>query len=110
MIWIDQPVGTGFSKGSIEVNNETDVTTQFMGFWKNFVDTFSMQGYNVYLAGESFAGQYIPYIASGMLEANDTEYFNVKGIQINDPYINDDFSATTQGKIRAYETSDHTDG
>lgn len=61
-----------------------------MGFWKNFVDTFSMQGYKIYVTGESYAGQYNPYIASAMLDANDTEYYNVKGMQINDPSINYD--------------------
>ena len=38
--------------------NEDDVATQFMGFWKNFVDTFGMQGYKVYITGESYA--YVP--------------------------------------------------
>jgi carboxypeptidase D len=33
---------------------------------------------------------YVPYIAAGMLDAKDPVYFNVKGIQINDPSINDD--------------------
>ena len=33
---------------------------------------------------------YVPYIASGMLDEKDTTYFNVKGVQINDPSINDD--------------------
>ena len=33
---------------------------------------------------------YVPYIASGMLDEEDHTYFNVKGIQINDPSINDD--------------------
>lgn len=39
---------------------------------------------------ESYAGQYIPYISYYMLMTNDTKYFNVKGIQINDPSINSD--------------------
>jgi carboxypeptidase D len=90
MIWIDQPVGTGFSPGTALVNDESDVAQQFMGFWKNFIDTFSMQGYKVYITGESYAGQYIPYIAGGMLDTNDTTYYNVKGVQINDPSMNDD--------------------
>ncbi|KAH8646601.1 Alpha/Beta hydrolase protein [Tricladium varicosporioides] len=90
VVYIDQPVSTGFSPGNITVHDEHDVATQFMGFWKNFIDTFHMQGYKVYITGESYAGQYIPYIASGMLDANDTKYFNVKGVQINDPSINDD--------------------
>ncbi|PQE22949.1 carboxypeptidase cpdS protein [Rutstroemia sp. NJR-2017a BBW] len=90
MVWIDQPVSTGFSPGNALVNDETDVATQFNAFWKNFIDTFSMQGYKVYITGESYAGQYIPYIASAMLDHNDTTYYNVKGVQINDPSINHD--------------------
>ncbi len=87
MIWIDQPVSTGFSPGTAPVNNETDVATHFMGFWKNFIDTFHMHGYKIYITGESYAGKYIPYIASAMLDKEDDEYFNVNGIQINDPSI-----------------------
>src|SRR3569833_3012761 len=32
---------------------------------------------------------YCPYIASNMLDANDTDYFNVAGMMINDPSITD---------------------
>jgi carboxypeptidase D len=97
IIYIDQPVSTGYSTGNISVNNEQDVTTQFMGFWENFIDLFSMQGYKIYIAGESYAGQYIPYIAFGFLDAKDEVNFNLKGIQINDPSINYD-DTMTQGK------------
>ncbi|EKD12658.1 uncharacterized protein L3040_005242 [Drepanopeziza brunnea f. sp. 'multigermtubi'] len=88
VVYIDQPVGTGFSQGNVPVNNETDVSRHFLGFWKNFVDTFSLKGYKVYITGESYAGQYIPYIAAAMLDTGDKSYFNVSGIQINDPLIN----------------------
>jgi carboxypeptidase D len=59
MIYVDQPVGVGYSPGLANVNNETDVSTQFMGFWKNFIELFSIQGYEVYIAGESYAGKYV---------------------------------------------------
>jgi carboxypeptidase D len=36
------------------------------------------------------SGLYCPYIASNMLDANDTTYFNVKGMMINDPSVADD--------------------
>ncbi len=85
MIYIDQPVSTGFSTGNISVNDEHDVTTHFMGFWANFIDLFSMQGYDIYITGESYAGQYVPYIASGFLDAKDEINFNLKDILINDP-------------------------
>lgn len=61
-----------------------------MGFWKNFVDTFGLYDYKIYITGESYAGQYNPYIAAAMLDTNDTKYYNVKGMQINDPSINYD--------------------
>ncbi|MCJ1477188.1 hypothetical protein MMC13_005859 [Lambiella insularis] len=99
MVWIDQPVSTGYSPGNIVVNNEDDVAKQFNGFWKNFMTTFGLRGRKVFLAGESYAGQYISYIASHMLDANDTEYYNVKGIQINDPLINYQ-DAQAEGKSR----------
>ncbi|KAJ6134743.1 hypothetical protein N7523_001065 [Penicillium sp. IBT 18751x] len=90
VVYVDQPAGTGFSPGPPTVQSETDVSNQFNDFWKRFIQTFSMQGYKVYITGESYAGQYIPYLAAGMLDRKDTTYFNLKGIQINDPSINED--------------------
>jgi Carboxypeptidase C (cathepsin A) len=90
VVYVDQPAGTGFSPGPSTVNNEVDVANQFNSFWKNFVDTFNLHGRKVYITGESYAGMYVPYIAAGMLDKNDTKYYNVKGIQINDPSINYD--------------------
>jgi carboxypeptidase D len=56
MVWIDQPVGTGFSVGQANVTSQTDVAAQFLGFMKNFVELFGLQGKKVYLTGESYAG------------------------------------------------------
>ena len=61
-----------------------------LGFWKNFIDTFSMQGYTVYIAGESYAGLYCPYIASAMLDQDDKTYYNLSGLMIYDPVLGDD--------------------
>lgn len=83
--------GTGLSSAApgdaLLMKNEHDVAAHFAGFWKNFIDTFDMHGYDVYLAGESYAGMFVPYIANHFLEQEDDEYYNVKGIQINDPAI-----------------------
>ncbi|PSR75466.1 Alpha/Beta hydrolase protein [Coniella lustricola] len=91
VIWVDQPIGTGFSQGTPTALNEVDVANQFMEFWQNFVDTFDLTGYKVYIVGESYAGMYVPYIASGMLDTNDTEYYNVSGIMVYDPCIAYDY-------------------
>ncbi|RAH66603.1 putative serine carboxypeptidase (CpdS) [Aspergillus aculeatinus CBS 121060] len=90
VVYVDQPAGTGFSPGPSTVNNEEDVAAQFKSWFKHFVDTFGLHGRKVYLTGESYAGMYIPYIASAMLDEENETYFNVKGVQINDPSINDD--------------------
>lgn len=67
--------------------SEEDVAAQFLSWFKNFVDTFEIQGYKVYIAGESYAGMYVPYIASAALDKNDTTYYDVEGILIYDPSI-----------------------
>ena len=49
-----------------------------------------MKTWDIYITGESYAGFYVPYIADSFINANDTDYFNVKGISINDPIIGDE--------------------
>ena len=90
MVWVEQPVGTGFSQGTPNAQNEVDVAKQFLGFFKNFVETFRLQGKKVYIAGESYAGSYIPYIADAMFDANDTTHFNIESIMMYDPAISTD--------------------
>ncbi|OAL18111.1 hypothetical protein AYO20_11778 [Fonsecaea nubica] len=90
VVWVEQPVGTGFSQGTPTATSEADVASQFLGFFKNFVELFSMQGYTVYIAGESYAGYYVPYIADAMFNANDTEFYNISSIMIYDPSLSYD--------------------
>lgn len=104
---VEQPVGTGFSQGTPTATNENEVAEQFLGFFKNFVDTFALQGKKVYITGESYAGvgsivcqavhvaherrqYYVPYIANAMLDANDTTYYDVEAILIYDPSTSTD--------------------
>lgn len=84
VVWVDQPVGSGFSTGTPTARDEADVAQQFLGFWKNFVDTFTLQGYKVYVTGSSYSGMYTPYISSAMLDQNDPTYFNVTGMMVFD--------------------------
>ncbi|KAF2635776.1 alpha/beta-hydrolase [Massarina eburnea CBS 473.64] len=92
MVWVEQPVGTGFSQGIPTATSQEESAAQFLGFWKNFVDTFELKGRKVYVAGESYAGRYVPYIADAMLDQKNTTegYFDVKGIMIYDPSIAED--------------------
>lgn len=56
VVWVEQPIGTGFTQGTPTATSEVDVAAQFLGFWKNFVDTFSLHGRKVFITGESYAG------------------------------------------------------
>ena len=85
MVWVEQPVGTGFSQGVPDVTDEIGVASEFLGFWKNFVETFGLQNRKVYISGESYAGYYVPYIADAMLNSNDTRYYDIESILIHDP-------------------------
>ena len=87
VVWVEQPVGTGYSQGTANATSEIDVATQFLPFWKNFMELFQLQNRKVYVTGESYAGQYVPYIADAMLSQNDTTYYNVNGIIVYDPSI-----------------------
>lgn len=49
-----------------------------------------MQGYTIYITGESYAGYYVPYIADAMLNKKDKMYYNLSSIQINDPSLSYD--------------------
>ncbi|KAK2017573.1 serine carboxypeptidase [Colletotrichum eremochloae] len=92
VVWVDQPVGTGYSRGPVTATDQPDVARQFLGFWKNFVDAFDLRDYKVYVAGSSYSGLFTPYIASAMLDAaeeddDDAGYFGVAGMMVSDPLL-----------------------
>lgn len=59
VVWVEQPAGTGFSKkrGTPAATNEIEVADQFLGFWKNFVDTFGLHNRKVYITGKIHDGE-----------------------------------------------------
>lgn len=89
MLWVEQPVGVGFTQGTPDIVNEVELGQQFMGFYKNWVDDFQVQGRKVYVTGESYGGYYVPYVADAFINANDTTYYNLAGVAINDPILGD---------------------
>ncbi|KAM4067139.1 serine carboxypeptidase [Hirsutella rhossiliensis] len=84
IVYVEQPVTVGFSQGNATAKDEDDVARQFLGFWKNFMSTFGMQGYKVYVVAESYGGFYGPYISSHMVDANDNRYYDLGGLMIYD--------------------------
>ncbi|OAK99268.1 carboxypeptidase cpdS precursor [Phaeosphaeriaceae sp. SRC1lsM3a] len=90
MVWVEQPVGTGFTQGNATATSQEETAAEFLGFFKNFVETFGLKNRKVYITGESYAGRYVPYIANAMVDKNDTEYYDVKGIMFYDPSVAED--------------------
>ncbi|KAF8914278.1 alpha/beta-hydrolase [Gymnopilus junonius] len=88
VVFVDQPAGTGFSYTSTEKYIHTmDVAqSQFLQFLRNFYQVFpEYKNVDTYFAGESFAGQWIPYYADAVL--NSTLNVPFKGVAIGNGWI-----------------------
>lgn len=59
MVWVEQPVGTGFATGTPTATSQYDIAEDFIKFFKNFQDIFGIKNYNIYVTGESYAGRYV---------------------------------------------------
>ncbi|QRV94647.1 Serine carboxypeptidase [Ceratobasidium sp. AG-Ba] len=91
VLWVEQPVGTGFSTGVPNITNEDELAAQFAGFLAQFLEVFSeLKGKNFYAAGESYAGFYVPYIANYLYTHPKAVDLNLKGIWITDPSVSYD--------------------
>ncbi|CAO3563299.1 unnamed protein product [Mortierella alpina] len=73
VLFLDQPVGTGLSYTTEPLLETLDeITDHFLGFLKAFFAIFPDRAEDeLYLAGESYAGTYIPYFARGVLDHNE---------------------------------------
>eukprot|EP01112_Ceratiomyxa_fruticulosa_P024067 TRINITY_DN954_c0_g1_i1.p1 TRINITY_DN954_c0_g1~~TRINITY_DN954_c0_g1_i1.p1 ORF type:complete len:446 (+),score=64.93 TRINITY_DN954_c0_g1_i1:218-1555(+) len=89
IIFIDQPVGTGFSyvdENSEYVHNENQVANDLYQFITQFFTQFPQyQNLPFYISGESYAGHYVPAIANKIVTANGVKgnmNINLKGASI----------------------------
>lgn len=100
MLYVDQPIGTGYSRGTPSAASQTESAAQFLAFLKKFQTMFGISNFRIFMTGESYAGRYIPYIANAMLDANDTQHFNISGAIIYDGVIGNHYF--TQQQVVAY--------
>jgi carboxypeptidase D len=75
LLFIDQPIGTGFSTKSINDNfdsNLMDSSIHLLNFLENYFQIFNnLDDYtDLIIAGESYAGQYIPHIANLIVKSS----------------------------------------
>lgn len=93
VLFLDQPVGTGYSspgaKGFVET--EKEMASDFLAFLLSFLSIFpAYSNRPLFLAGESFAGTYIPYIAQSILSYNSLHplrTINLRGLAIGNGWI-----------------------
>ncbi|KAI0732852.1 alpha/beta-hydrolase [Fomitopsis betulina] len=88
MVYVDQPAGAGFSYTSSDhfLHDLPEASLQLVEFLKNFYEVFpEYKNVDTYLAGESYAGQYIPYFADAIL--NSTLGIPLRGAAIGNGWI-----------------------
>ncbi|KAJ5112284.1 Carboxypeptidase [Penicillium argentinense] len=87
VLYVDQPVGTGFSTASTPypVTNNAYTTAYFVQWLQYFLSAFPhLQSKKIHLMGESYAGIYIPYISSALLEGNNTKNLKIRSMSLGD--------------------------
>ncbi|EJD45527.1 alpha/beta-hydrolase [Auricularia subglabra TFB-10046 SS5] len=94
MLFIEQPIGVGFSRGPTDIKNEDDVARDMYHFLQQFYAVFpDVLEKKLFITGESYAGYYIPYISQRILNASDAEKkalpIDLQGIMINDGVYSD---------------------
>lgn len=89
VLYVDQPVGTGFSKagkGGLDTNEE-EIGTDFFNFLLQFYAKFpQFAGREFYISGESYAGQYLPAIAAKIIQMKNPK-INLKGVAIGNGWV-----------------------
>ncbi|KAF7016336.1 hypothetical protein CFC21_029971 [Triticum aestivum] len=93
MLYLESPAGVGFSYstdpsfyGGVGDSMTARDNLRFLEGW--FAKFPQYKGRDLYIAGESYAGHYVPQLAQRMVEFDDKEkLFNLKGIALGNPVL-----------------------
>jgi carboxypeptidase C (cathepsin A) len=88
ILYIDQPVNTGFSYGESLLSTMDQAGDQFVTFLENFLieyPDYSRLYRTVTLAGQSYAGKYIPFFAGKILDKM-SPLISLENLLIGNPY------------------------
>lgn len=95
LLFVDNPVGTGFSYTNTEgyVSELQQMADEFLIFMESWFALFpQFEGDDLYIAGESYAGQHIPYITKSIMDRNakltgSQRHWDLKGLLIGNGWI-----------------------
>ncbi|KAJ2955056.1 hypothetical protein NQ176_g11431 [Zarea fungicola] len=92
LLFVDNPVGTGFSYANTNsyVHELTEMADQFVMFLEKFFTIFPEYSRDdIYIGGESYAGQYIPYIAQAIIDRNSKrpDHWSLQGLLLGNPWM-----------------------
>ena len=87
MFFLDQPIGTGFSYSSSDETVGTtyaasDDVNAFLKIWKSKFPKYKDNAFHI--AGESYAGHYIPVFAADALKKGN---INLKSVMIGNGFF-----------------------
>jgi len=87
LLFIDQPLNTGYSIGKEMEKDEIGLGSNFYTFFMEFLETFPQYKKRpLYITGESYAGHYIPVIASEIVKHKNSD-INLKGVAIGNGWV-----------------------
>jgi len=99
MLYVDNPVGTGFSFSDDDgyARNEVEVSENLLNALVQFFTLFpDLKASDLYLTGESYAGKYIPALASRVHRDWPQPKVNLRGLAIGDGFTD------PPGMVQAY--------
>lgn len=108
MVFVEQPVGVGFSysldKKDYHINDKETAFDNLL-ITIEFLKRFPQYANNgLYLSGESYGGHYVPMWAKEIIEYNklecNTNKINLKGFLVGNPFIN--YFSGTGSEIETY--------
>ena len=93
LLYIDQPIGTGFSDADPEdiPGFEKDIADQFEIFIVKFYEKFpAFKNRDLYITGESYAGHYVPYVSERVMSSSACQAagINLIGLAIGNGWVN----------------------
>mgnify|MGYP002632254586 CR=1 FL=1 len=93
MLFVDHPIGTGWSYGDHSPESLVEIADEFLSFLLNFYEEYPhRRPQQLVLTGESFAGKYLSFTAQAILNYNSNQpdhslKINFKTLVLSNPLV-----------------------